>query len=1308
MSMAACTACGAPSVLGANFCHLCGSPVCVVPAVQMDLLQSSMWMGAQMMQALPPGLSVDGAAAAAGLPPLQPPPPSQPLLQQQRQQQQQQQQQQPRHAPGSPDGGQSRRERWTCRACGVSNPRKHLHFCSSCKAPRDGGLPQAKPPPRMPGQPPPQAPWLEWANKPCDGSIEVAEEVEAFAGFVSATSSERARRAAVRSALQKLAQLRVCSDATVKIIGGWATGLASFDSALDLVVEVPAGVDFGDPLAGFAAALSELEVHSLPVQAPGGAAIVFDAAALTSTELHVERSRGPAPASFLIYLYVAQRNSLLRAATQHVAHRLQRYPAHRHTLTVIRQVLRKLGTDISGKHIAQGISGFAVDLLALAFFESAKDSPSFSDPGWVLREFFRFYSQFDFANSSISSSPVFPPKVHTEDALSIVNPVDPGGGNVTPGPAKIAQLQATVRYMTMLIQRYDWDRRGSPLLPNLIPAKNLRRRQDWLRARDGVEMTKELAVAVAREVAEWLEDPANASQKADLLQQATWDTVQDLVRDQRLLRRVVTRGSALASYQEDIPKLVRVIDSFQSEPELKELYRRTGAASASPPVDPARPTVVVGTLQRAASAAADADKAAAARLVLSTGQLERPSDVALDFYSALLPDLESAQLSAFVAGLAAVPPESVRDPVAALLEATVDADAGVAMLEDVVRFLGDAENAERREALMKQAAAPKGYSRSSRESEAAVFAAVAESPTSVLTPFRCAPLQHVEYLDRFRGEPRFAEQIAEAALLGVTRDVALAIARDVADFLEDGANQGKKQELMKAALAPRDAAGQSQVLDTWITVFGVVAQRSKRLGPFRGNITRLVDLLSRFRGDPEIDAQRRRAARAVVTRDVAVAIARDLADYLEEQQPRGSAGEIGASVWENMESRVGASVLNRVARRMGLTAGSKHSPVPSELMQGMLAFQDEPELVALRKRAAVAGFWASHEGELSAISDRAFGERSPSPSKSPEGVAHSSPASPVRSAPSCAASSPQPLSAVSSDSQSHPPPFEGSFDDAAALVPCPPPADRPHFSSFDPFAQRAADTIAIRASIGQLYSALVDTNAFWAAHYAEKGCDDVDCTQWAHPGADRWGGVRAASYVTNTHMGRQLCNESHRYLLLKGQRGEVVLLLHVSSQMPDIPSGSDLRTETVFRFLVKSGEAVELTHWTTVQKSADLGMVAVMAQCMGEGVAAEVASAMVRLLPATEEASASLAPAAGQEFPTAVLNPSAKAFVPQQPPDWLCPRCGATNPQRHRHFCADCRSPRPSYLPPPSAFPTGGPPGGRFIRPPPGLSYGRA
>eukprot|EP01062_Namystynia_karyoxenos_P025766 TRINITY_DN201_c0_g1_i3.p1 TRINITY_DN201_c0_g1~~TRINITY_DN201_c0_g1_i3.p1 ORF type:complete len:1104 (+),score=384.21 TRINITY_DN201_c0_g1_i3:79-3312(+) len=731
-------------------------------------------------------------------------------------------------------------------------------------------------------------PWLLHAGLPQDSSVAASEEVRAFANFICATAGERLTRNAMRASVQTLA-LREWPEATVKVIGGWATGLASFDSDLDLVVEA-AGVDL---LFTLRDAVSAIGVEATLLSVPGGSALSFSAAAFaTAVGQHAPAPPGCPEAGsgggggFAVILRSGPPGSHARAAALAVNGMFARRKQLRPAAVVLRHVLRHFDAPNGG------LGGHTVALMVLAYAaQHESQQGDCADAGSVLRGFIRFFADFDFASRAIcpAGGDPFPlrPAQHAASALCIIDPADPSRNAAAHTTApRLRQLVATLQYTKMLIGRYDFDPRGLPLLPNLIPAKKLVPRCEWLRARAGTEVTKELAVAVAKGIADFLEDPGNASAKEELLQLATWDTLQSVVRDARVLSKV-TAASGTAQNPTSAEQVSRALGSYSGDPEVRHEHLRAIQATVDP--EP----VLAEVLAFFQDPAAAEEKQRLMQAALACGAWVGVGD----------PD-------------AAPPaPDEVGEQRAARLK----------VFEDIL-------------------------------------AAVAARPGSVIAAFRnCLPLL-TEVMDRYYSDPRTQGMVQRLTVAAVTRDVALAVARDAADFLENPANAAVKERLMQAALHHSS----EKFLETHNLLLEAMAESAEpgsRLARLRGNIPEIVNIIDSFHGDPEIDEQRARAARAAVTRDVTKVIAREISDALVQEEAHDPPEQTAAApqvrrqaVWRTMESRLSA-VMFLAAQPNTSLAAFKDAVGPGgfeQLLEGVLAFKDEPEVQELRSRAAAA------------------------------------------------------------------------------------------------------------------------------------------------------------------------------------------------------------------------------------------------------------------------------------------------------------------------------------------------------------------
>eukprot|EP01064_Diplonema_japonicum_P029201 TRINITY_DN4656_c0_g3_i2.p1 TRINITY_DN4656_c0_g3~~TRINITY_DN4656_c0_g3_i2.p1 ORF type:complete len:613 (+),score=95.31 TRINITY_DN4656_c0_g3_i2:47-1840(+) len=415
-------------------------------------------------------------------------------------------------------------------------------------------------------------PWLMQAGLLNDGSVDAATEIEAFCKFVSATETERARRTALRTTLQAVAQMHI-PEATIKIIGSCATGLDTFGSGLDLVVETPS-VPPTDPQVSFKTALDNLGVPTSMI--PGGDGLIVPAAALSKL------AAGWANAKFDATVRFRVGHCTERAAVSLISSYFKTYPRHRQVVIVIRAVLRQMNLIDN----VSGLPSHAVTIMAVALFEKMKDGPSFPDIGWVLREFFRFYAGFDFDAQTITISKTdeqtatFVAKTHS-DPLSICDLVNPSL-NCTSSTKKLPQLKAMFHYVTTCIQRFD--RVGTrSLLANFVAHNELWDRYETLKQTSGAyRITKDFAMELVTSMTQMLKDPAYAEIRTSFMEASQRDggSIGENLKEAFLTftaghelvsRRLMENPrSKLAPFKDNIPGLADGVMAYKDEPEMKQ------------------------------------------------------------------------------------------------------------------------------------------------------------------------------------------------------------------------------------------------------------------------------------------------------------------------------------------------------------------------------------------------------------------------------------------------------------------------------------------------------------------------------------------------------------------------------------------------------------------------------------------------------------------------------------------------------------------------------------------------------------------
>eukprot|EP01065_Artemidia_motanka_P023907 TRINITY_DN2855_c0_g2_i2.p1 TRINITY_DN2855_c0_g2~~TRINITY_DN2855_c0_g2_i2.p1 ORF type:complete len:1326 (+),score=340.45 TRINITY_DN2855_c0_g2_i2:81-4058(+) len=1014
------------------------------------------------------------------------------------------------------------------------------------------------------------APWLEFAGLPDDGSIDCAQELGVFADFVSGTAGERSLRAGVRAAVQKITQT-VVPESTVKIIGGWATGVASFESPLDLVIEHTTGES--TVLVHVAAAL---ESSGLIIRRSAGW-IEFDGCALS------KQNQQKAP--FDVRVHAAVAGGRLRQSTNAVATLLRQHQNLRAALIAIRCVMRRLAPP-------QGApSGHCITLMALAHFDHCRRSPSYADPGWVFREFFRFYANFDFGKDAVcvvappGASAGFVPRAQVYDGsadhLVVPDPTQPLS-NAGAG-ANSSLLVSLLKYSTMLVQRYDFNSRGCSLLPNLIPvsAPWLQSRSEWLRKAAGSgDITKRLAVNVAEGMADWLISRSNR-ERQDVLRIAAWDTLQGMVREAKGDVRRCRSASPRVRTSEAVMKHAEALDLLRG---MHKLVTGPGGDSVCAEV-------------RAAASEEGADLCRIAALMISRA----PTDSAVG-------SLRGSRCPhRLVAGLARFQDDDLAKPVIMDIIREVLGSVGlVDILEEVLAFLEDPANATEKQTVMREARQASGWggwgSSASVASETIVFERIARESRGPLRVFRSHSKLLVGAVQALHTHPAVHRLFNRAAAAAVTPDLALAIATEVADFLENSATPSMKEDLMRSAL--NDSS--SNLLDTHTRLFSAIAECSGEASlvrVYRDLVPDVMAILDSYAPQhPAIDHQRRRAARAAVNSDAVALLLRNVSGFLDNGEASaetdGAAPAAGTALPDKLFSRleraVSMVVFARLAETDQVPADGRMMDLfegrgPRRVLEALKAFRDEPEIVELRRRVAAAC---------------ALGNEDPTP---PDLV-------------SSAASSPRAATPAE--------PAASSCLGRLPVAPFPEPeavqnlshsADVPrHFFSLPDGvrARQVAQPVVIPVRLCDVLALLMKRGGLVEAAHLHRGNTDIEVGEWElEPGC--WGGVRKVEHTAETALGRLRVSEGQRFLLTADGQSTPQLSLQCSAQVPGVALvGGSFRAETHLDFTPAGvgGQSVQLRVGYNVRQSQSLGVVAAIVSPHAAAAAAATAQAFTHVL----------------------------------------------------------------------------------------------
>eukprot|EP01062_Namystynia_karyoxenos_P002875 TRINITY_DN10_c3_g1_i1.p1 TRINITY_DN10_c3_g1~~TRINITY_DN10_c3_g1_i1.p1 ORF type:complete len:405 (+),score=130.47 TRINITY_DN10_c3_g1_i1:77-1216(+) len=286
-------------------------------------------------------------------------------------------------------------------------------------------------------------PWLQHLERPGRAAIPMADELTAFADFVSLTPRERADRNLVRTALQQLAQT-LWAEATAKVYGSFAYGLSLPESDLDVVIE-DCTPGFGN-LSGFLGALVDQG---------------YEICGSIESERDAFVKARYIRSGVTVNITLTVEKSPVRQAVALVKQALQAYPAAGAVIVVLRAMLRQCSlTDVR----KGGLTSYGITLLVFHLLHRAH--PEGCDAATLLRSFFRYYgSDFDWKNSVVTADGSADAAKKSGGQVVIADPLDPDN-NIAEGFTKVSQVRAMLKYCGLAIDK--WSDEGTTDEPEYI------------------------------------------------------------------------------------------------------------------------------------------------------------------------------------------------------------------------------------------------------------------------------------------------------------------------------------------------------------------------------------------------------------------------------------------------------------------------------------------------------------------------------------------------------------------------------------------------------------------------------------------------------------------------------------------------------------------------------------------------------------------------------------------------------------------------------------------------------------------------
>eukprot|EP01059_Diplonema_ambulator_P004370 TRINITY_DN1406_c0_g1_i2.p1 TRINITY_DN1406_c0_g1~~TRINITY_DN1406_c0_g1_i2.p1 ORF type:complete len:467 (+),score=174.18 TRINITY_DN1406_c0_g1_i2:48-1448(+) len=378
-----------------------------------------------------------------------------------------------------------------------------------------------------------ERPWMD--NLP-----EEACEVEALGVYMGPNSIQRSQRMAMRDLVQHYVMENIEREATTKVTGPCAVNLDVFDTDLDLVVEGVADAYPGEYQTRLATVLSSIGVMSCIHMKGDQPFVTFD-----SCQMTVVNTRW-ASSYFKVNVTFRSGSCPERKEVSVMQTALNKYKAQRAVVPVVLALMRSAAASTCS------IPEKALLIMCLAFLEHLRTHPGFYNLRWVVTEFFRFYSDFDFRRHEICVQDTpFPLKeVETDEVVihDIMCDVN------TAGRMDIACLKGCFGVIhDKLIQNNSI---GRSLFAGLVS-------EDLLRHRNRVlgEQTPEVDPSSPSQVVinsinsltDALADPANASLKSvvqSLIQGKSMDITEEVTPTAALLETATRRLLALLNDEE--------------------------------------------------------------------------------------------------------------------------------------------------------------------------------------------------------------------------------------------------------------------------------------------------------------------------------------------------------------------------------------------------------------------------------------------------------------------------------------------------------------------------------------------------------------------------------------------------------------------------------------------------------------------------------------------------------------------------------------------------------------------------------------
>eukprot|EP01060_Flectonema_neradi_P009821 TRINITY_DN169_c5_g1_i1.p1 TRINITY_DN169_c5_g1~~TRINITY_DN169_c5_g1_i1.p1 ORF type:complete len:495 (+),score=81.43 TRINITY_DN169_c5_g1_i1:49-1533(+) len=320
-----------------------------------------------------------------------------------------------------------------------------------------------------------------------------ADEVRQFGEFMSQSEEQKLQRSSMRNLIQSIVVDNIDREAITKM--GCQTDL--YDSDLELVIEVSSEHHTQRILASLDSVLRNFGVAT--IYSAATMTITFEASAMNAF------SGCWLDAYFKVKIIVDNQGSFTRREASLMNSALSKCGPQR--------VLIPAVIGIFKSHLAI-VPDKSLIVMCLAFLIHSKTHPSFSDLGWLFKEFFRFYSDFDFNKFSVCLSQETPFPTRSDKGgkeLSIIDVVT--GVNTTTG-VTTGNCQSVIKNIQSRITNHSQASNGRLLTDLLVSTHIVNRRNSILGCPSETSRAEESNILdLLSKLSTALSDPINHTHK---------------------------------------------------------------------------------------------------------------------------------------------------------------------------------------------------------------------------------------------------------------------------------------------------------------------------------------------------------------------------------------------------------------------------------------------------------------------------------------------------------------------------------------------------------------------------------------------------------------------------------------------------------------------------------------------------------------------------------------------------------------------------------------------------------------------------